>query len=616
MAETTSIAKKSDSSSEVHSARGRDLVASRVHAARVQTLFEHTPQVLIANGVNSLLIGVAVWNEESRTAVLAWWAAMAMMVVGRLLQNRSFRRDHNPSNSERWASRFTIASGISGMLWGLGTAALFPTGDIAAQVLLAFVIGGMGAGASSTIAAHRPAFVAFLLPSVAALTARFAWEGDDVHWVMAAMGVLFAALFFRIGTTTFNTLVESHRLRFSNEQLVEELFDARSELEENNATLERRVAEQTDARARVERQLHQTQKLEAVGRLTGGIAHDFNNHLTVIMQCLDLLNDPDTSTAEASSLRSSATMAARRGATLTHKLLAFSRRQPLTPVLLDVGATVEATVEAMIRRVMPETFRVHFENRAPGALAKVDHTQLDSALLNLAINARDAMQHGGNLWIEVDQDEERVRICVRDEGPGFDPDLIDRVLEPFFTTKGTDGTGLGLSMVHGFAAQSGGELRIEQNPGGGAAVHILLPLATAPVDVSVETIPQLDDTRMRDWSGRGERVLLVEDNANVRSATRKTLESLGYEVTVAPDVGVALTELDSRRVDLLLSDVMMPGGRGGLDLAEEAERRWPDLPILLVTGHTEEMDRLARYPVVVKPYTREQLGEQLRTLLD
>jgi signal transduction histidine kinase len=462
------------------------LEQQRVFATRVETLYEHSPRVLLANVVNAAIVGAILWGIVAPWTIAAWWAAMGVMVAARGVGVARFRSARARVPMSKWAARFTMGSLVSGIIWGGGAVAMFPPGDGPAQVLLAFVVGGMGAGASSSVASHLPAFYAFLLPAVVPLAIRFAVIGDKFHLGMALMIGLFGVLVAGIGRTTHRTLVESYRLRFSNESLVLRLQDAGSSLEKRVAERTSRLEEESRAREEAEQRLQHAQRLEAVGRLTGGVAHDFNNLLTVIVNSLELL-DARASTAEAKALVRPALDAALRGGELTRSLLAFSRRQDLRPEVVDVRDAVQRLVTSILRRVLPESIDVEAEVGEPPQLANVDPTQLEAALLNLALNARDAMPLGGSLRFDLDSVEvvtdapelpagPYVRVRVTDDGHGIPEDVIDRVFEPFFSTKGEHGSGLGLSMVYGFAKQSGGTTTIDSVAGRGTTVRIFLPL--------------------------------------------------------------------------------------------------------------------------------------------
>ncbi len=387
----------------------------------------------------------------------------------------------------------------------------------------------------------------------------------------------------------------------------------------------------TEARA-MEEQLRQAQKMEAVGRLTGGVAHDFNNLLAVIMGNLELLDERLDHQPKLRALAEKAFGAAERGATLTQRLLAYSRRQPLAPQVTDLKHLVLGMID-LLGRTLGETVEV--VTMLPGDLwpAAVDTHQLENALVNLALNARDAMPGGGKLTIEAAnahldaaytathddlEPGDYTVVAVSDTGTGIAPGELDRVFEPFFTTKGVgQGSGLGLSMVYGFAKQSGGHVSIYSEPGQGTTVKIYLPRAVLDQAAVVpehesELVPQ----------GHGETVLVVEDDAAVRDACLDLLGDLGYAALAARDGNAALTLLDDTPdVALLFTDVVLPGGMSGTDLAPEALRRRPGLKVLYTSGYTENAvihhGRLDDdVELIGKPYRKAQLARKLRAVID
>jgi signal transduction histidine kinase len=381
-------------------------------------------------------------------------------------------------------------------------------------------------------------------------------------------------------------------------------------------------------REQLEEQLRQAQKMEAVGQLTGGIAHDFNNLLTVILGNAELIaeNSNDQSVQELARM---SLEAAERGADLTHKLLAFSRRQTLTPDRLSVADTVQQ-LEPLLRRAIGETINLRVNVPAEPHWAWADRSSLESAILNLAVNARDAMPQGGTLTITAGEriagygeglftaGQRIVFVVVSDTGSGMSPEIRERVFEPFFTTKEVGkGTGLGLSMVYGFAQQSGGHVSIESEMGRGTAVTILLPAVT---NTSAEPNSQ-DVAPLAVPNGR-EKVLVVEDEPQVLTFVSSQLESLGYDVTAVASGPEALKALEGGRTfDLLFTDVVLPHGMSGVELAQRVRAMGLNTKVLLTSGYAEEVfAQHGRPPADVlllrKPYRRKELAETLRSVLE
>ncbi len=389
-----------------------------------------------------------------------------------------------------------------------------------------------------------------------------------------------------------------------------------------NATLEERVAAAIAEREQAESQLLHAQKLDAIGQLTGGVAHDFNNLLTPIMGSLDLLRQrlpPDPKTQRTISIALQATA---RATTLVQRLLAFARRQDLQPRPVDIGGLLHGMEELLERSIGGlVTIATHVEEGLPAA--QVDPNQLELALLNLCINARDAMPEGGSIRIDAvatnveGKDGELAPgryVCLRveDSGAGMDEETLRRAAEPFFSTKGLGkGTGLGLSMVHGLAAQSGGALRLSSTPGRGTRAEIWLPVAAANFERAVPAVTH------EDIPNPGGTILLTDDEELVRKGTAEMLEELGYSVVEAGSGAEALVILqkDGARIDALVTDFLMPG-MNGASLAHEARAIVPHLPVLLITGYSNVADGLgADLPRLTKPFRQTELARQVARLI-
>lgn len=382
------------------------------------------------------------------------------------------------------------------------------------------------------------------------------------------------------------------------------------------------------SRHRIEAELRQSQKMEAVGQLTGGLAHDFNNLLAVISGNLEMLENRLREPRELALLRE-AQSAADDGARLTSQLLAFGRRQPLATQAIDV-ATLLSEFSDLVQRAIGDS--VELRTIIPGRRlnAMADRAQLQSALLNLSINARDSMSGGGRLTIEISSVEidadysgmyptvrqgRYVLISVTDTGTGMTPEVLEHAFEPFYTTKPTgSGTGLGLSMVYGFAKQSSGHVQLYSEPGQGTTVRLFLPRA-----VDVEST--VDEQPTKSVLARGtETILVVEDDARVRRVTVTRLETLGYSVIEASNGSDALKILEANdRIVLLFTDVAMPGMTGD-ELSQKVRRLWPKMKIILTSGfsepHAAEREIEAGAGWLKKPYTASEMSIRLRLLLD
>jgi len=400
---------------------------------------------------------------------------------------------------------------------------------------------------------------------------------------------------------------------------------AEQDLKRVNELLEERVSEALAEKAKAEADLMHAQRMEAVGRLTGGVAHDFNNLLTVVIGALDLILRSPEDAARRKKLGEAALSAARRGERLTHQLLAFSRRQALRPEAIDLNALIREG-EPLLRRAVGDAIEFRLKLRRGGARVSVDPAQFEAALLNLIVNARDALGDTGKVTVEtmncaVKADEVReleagdyVCVTVTDDGTGMDEATQGRVFEPFFTTKAVGkGTGLGLSQVYGFARQSGGGVHIRSAPGEGTTISIYLP----PLAADQALAPTLTRRDGGDTS-RDRRVLLVEDDPGVSAIAVELLEGLGYAVEAVESGPAALEALALGGFDAMLSDVVMPGGMSGIELAGLVGRHYPTLRVALTSGYAgDDVDAAladAPWPFLRKPYSRDQLRDTMDAL--
>ncbi len=417
------------------------------------------------------------------------------------------------------------------------------------------------------------------------------------------------------------------------QEAMNERLEADEALRELNATLEQRIAARTTELERAHEQLRHSQKMEAIGQLTGGVAHDFNNVLQVISGNLQLLQLGLAGDAQARKRLETAAFAADRGAKLSSQLLAFARRQPLQPVPTDLGRVLRG-MDDMLRRALGGAIEIRSVVASGLWNTMVDPNQIENVILNLSINARDAMKAGGCLTMELCNaavDGERARrgsppdpelapgeyvlLVITDTGTGMSPEVVARAFEPFFTTKAEgEGTGLGLSMAYGFVKQSNGHIKIDSTLGQGTAIRIYLPRA---VDAEVAFRQRGSEP----VAGGSETILVVEDDPAVQATVVDMLGGLGYRIVKAQDGAGALAILKSGvAVDLLFTDVVMPGPLRSPDLARQAKSMLPGLQVLFTSGYTQDAivhgGRLdAGVELLSKPYRREDLAQRIRDLL-
>ncbi|BBK39170.1 hypothetical protein STAQ_42480 [Allostella sp. ATCC 35155] len=469
------------------------------------------------------------------------------------------------------------------------------------------------------------------------------WITDPVVIASVPLGTPFPAIAARAAALELDRAAVGRQEEWLRERLAQ-FRDGRTDVEVHWRDdrwfhlLERRTSEggrisvrlDITRQKRVEEHLRQAQKMEAVGQLTGGIAHDFNNMLTVILGNAELLAERPDVGPEARELARVVMQAADAAADLTSRLLAFARRTPLQPRRVQVTAFV-SEMERLLRRTLGEQYDIRLVLTAEIWDVVIDPAQLEAAILNLALNARDAMPDGGPVTIETANveidatyaaDHEGatagafVMVALSDAGCGMEADVVRRAFEPFFTTKGVGrGTGLGLSMVYGFVRQSGGHVKIYSEPGRGTTVRLYLPRATDAA-VAPDALP--DEPGIP--PGEGQAILVVEDDAQVRAHTERQLLGLGYEVVGVPDGAAALTMLSGRPFDLILTDVVMPGGMSGRDVADAAVRLRPGIAVLFMSGYTEnaivhggQLDPDAR--LLSKPFRLRDLAIRVRAAL-
>lgn len=382
-------------------------------------------------------------------------------------------------------------------------------------------------------------------------------------------------------------------------------------------------------RLRLEQQLLEAQKLESIGKLTGGLSHDLNNYLGIVLGNLDFLREVTADRPDARDLVAAAERGASKAVELNRSLLAFARRQPLAPEIVDVAQSVRETLVLLASSFGP-SIDVDFASDAELWPALVDRAQLGSSIVNLGNNAKDAMPRGGKLEVRIRNTRrpaggeaadagEFVLIEMRDNGQGMSGEVLAQVFEPFFTTKPRgQGTGLGLSMVYGFVKQSNGHIEIDSKPGHGTALRLFLPRAV-PLGAA-KAVKEVASTEMPTGT---EYILVVEDNAGLRETVIKQLDSLGYRTSAAANAAEALKIVENvgPALDLVFTDIVMPGELDGVELAARVLARWPALKVQLTTGFPGtdeggEIKATEAYPVLRKPYTKSELARAIRTALD
>jgi signal transduction histidine kinase/CheY-like chemotaxis protein len=552
-----------------------DKVADAVYSEQVTAVFRLMPIALVVNVVNASLTAGVLAPLASRPLALPWFAAVVLVTAARWSMWLRYRTGRRAGETRR---RAVLAAGgalFAGLCWGIGGALLLPLVPAFAQAFLIIVVCGMCAGTIVVSVAHLPTMLCFIFPAALPFAVRLAAENSATCHVLAAMAIVFAAALALGGRQLNRIFVEGMRLRI--------------ELNDANLRLQAEMAEHRTTEAA----LHQAQKFEAVGHLTGGIAHDFNNLLTVVIGNLLLAREHAAADPALARLLDGALKSAERGVALIQRLLGFARRQRLDPRSIDL-CRLMADIEPLLRQTLGQSITLTTTVDAGLAPARADPNQLELAVLNLAINARDAMVEGGALRVALKNRRtgrgsppelppgEYAVISIADNGAGMDEATLARVFDPFFTTKeaGT-GSGLGLPMVQGFAAQSGGAVAIRSRLGVGTTVELWLPKADEP--------PQAASDRATDRQAEIRRgtanILLCDDDEDVRRFIRDFLASAGYAVQVANDGGAALRILEqTAEIELMIVDYAMPG-MDGLETIRLARQQRPTVKPLLITGY-------------------------------
>jgi signal transduction histidine kinase/ActR/RegA family two-component response regulator len=556
--------------------------------AQIRARYQHTPAVLTVNIVNSALVAIVLASAKGQIYWLEFLALTVALTVVRAIGCACYRKCKEPDESTpKWALYATLGSGLSGLLWGAGSAFLLPD-NLVEQTFLAFVIGGMCVASLVSFSYYLPAFIAYVFPASLPLAGRFFLDGWTVHGDML---VVFAVAITLAAYNSTGAFSDSLRLNL-------ELTEKTEQLTATNHRLEMEISQ----RRATEDHLRQMQKMEAIGQLTGGIAHDFNNLLT------------------AAALR-----AAERGAALTRHLLAFARRQRLEPRPVDVPAVISGAEKILNQTIGPE-IRLVICTRDNLHPAWVDPNQLELAILNLALNARDAMRAGGRLCIDAENRRaeignlssdippgDYVVVSVSDTGTGMNEETLARAFEPFFTTKEAGrGSGLGLSIVHGFAAQSGGSVQIASSPGQGTKVDLWLPRAKEGAVEFADVEPGPSGTEAIEG-----RILVCDDDADVLAFVTSILRDSGFTVweTVNPHRALEILEREWP-IDLLLVDYAMPQ-MNGFVLIEQARVCQPGLRVLLMSGHADILHSGGAGGIVllVKPFNVARLRQRIADAL-
>jgi signal transduction histidine kinase/CheY-like chemotaxis protein len=582
-----------------------------IYVAQIQALYQHIPIVLLVNVVNSALVAIVLASYKGQT----WWLVFLALTIA-LTGAHAFgwvryrQTGQSAESASRWAAAATVGSGLSGFLWGVGSALLLPD-NLVEQTFVAFVIGGMCAASLVAFSNYLPAFIAYVFPASLPLAGRFFLDGWTVH---GDMMVVFAVTITLAACNSTRGFVHELRLNCDLTEKTKELVSANQRL---HLEMEQRRA--------AEDQLRQIHKMEAIGQLTGGIAHDFNNLLTIVVGQLEIaLNRVNADPRTVASLQA-ALRAAERGAALTRHLLAFARRQHLDPKPVDIPGVFSAA-ERLLEQTIGPGIALVIRSEPDLHPAWIDPNQLELAILNLALNARDAMPGGGVLRISAENRQgdsgslpselrpfDYVVISVTDTGIGMNKESLQRAFEPFFTTKEAGrGSGLGLSIVHGFAAQSGGLVEIASTPGEGTKVDLWLPRAESKTSrcVAPDPGPYISEPSHA-------RILVCDDDWGVLTFVATVLRGNGHVVWEAdtPSEALAIVERE-QPLDLLLVDYAMPG-MNGITVIDRARACQRGLNVILMSGHADVLRSggISGIPLLAKPFKIAELRQRICEVL-
>jgi signal transduction histidine kinase/CheY-like chemotaxis protein len=590
----------------------RTATASGIYAAQVDALYQHIPMVLVVNMVNASLVAIVLASYLGQSGWLVFLALASALTGARGVEWACYRRHRRTLHSSgKWALAATIGSALCGFLWGAGSALWLPA-NLVEQTFVAFVVGGMCIASLVAFSNYLPAFIAYVFPALLPLAGRFFLDGWAVH---GDMMVVFAAAITLAAYNSTRVFANGLRLNFDLVEKTKQLSVANAQLQQEIE--QRRVAED---------QLRQAHKMEAVGQLTGGIAHDFNNLLTVIIGQLEMVEARVSLDLRVNAPLRAARRAAERGAALTRHLLAFARRQRLDPKPVCISGVIDSVTKILHQTIGPE-IRLVTRLQSDLCAAWADPNQLELAILNLALNARDAMVAGGMLCIEAENRQgvgdivpaelaprDYVLVSVSDTGTGMDTETLQRAFEPFFTTKEVGrGSGLGLSIVHGFAAQSGGAVEINSKPGKGTKVNLWLPCATVP---AIECA-QRGESDLPVSIPHTAKILVCDDDPAVLEFVGSALREAACIVFEAETPCRALEIVAAEGpLDLLLVDYAMPE-MNGVALIDCALNRQCGLRALLMSGHADLLHAggVSEIPLLAKPFKVAELRRRIAEIL-
>jgi signal transduction histidine kinase/ActR/RegA family two-component response regulator len=609
-----------------------------VRAGQIRLLYDNATTGIAVTAVAAPLLAYLLSPAVPHPTLLAWLAFMLVICFARGALLRYYRHaSFDRTRIRRWGAAFTISSGLAGTGWGSAGVFLFPSAELASQMFLVFVLGGMMLGGAVLLAARPEAFLAFLLPAGLLPALRLAAEGDKAHVVMGFLAAMFTAVTVTTTCRSYRMIESSLKLQFQNEDLVEDLKIAGRRTEALNQQLELRVQERTaelheanmrlraemDQRQQTEDELLRVRNLESLGVLAGGIAHDFNNFLTVIQGNIELAKMQVAGNADIVQVLEDSGTACRRASFLASQLLTFAKGGAPVRRVLSVAKLVTDAIQ-LARAGAPAGITVEIAEDLWSA--EVDGGQIGQVLHNLLLNAKQAMPDGGIIEVRAANavladgtppgPGSYVRISVKDYGPGIASELLPRIFDPYFTTK-RGGSGLGLATVYAIVSKHGGHISAESTLGHGTEFVVLLP-ASGETSAPESTVA----APLRRGTGR---LLVMDDEDTLRTLLSRILTTMGYDVQCAREGAQAIALYETAKAmgapfDAVLLDLTVSGGMGGVETASKLKELDPSVKLIVSSGYSDDavMSQYRDYgfdDMITKPWQAAHVSEVFERVL-
>jgi signal transduction histidine kinase/ActR/RegA family two-component response regulator len=610
----------------------------RIYALQVQQLYKHVHIGLIASLINSLILVFILWKLIPQPVLISWFSAILAISFFRFLLYFRFQRSSQaPSEVVYWERWFIVTMAVSGIIWGSAGIFLFPIDSIEHQIFLAFVLGGMVAGAAGTYSVIIKSFLAYSLPAIFPIIIKLFLIEDDIHIAMGGMTLLFWFLMFftarRINTFT----ISSFKLQFENSNLIKYLSAKKICIEKLNKNYLSEINERKrteEERAKLEDQLLRAQKMEAIGTLAGEVAHDLNNVLSGIVSYpeLLLLDLPEDSPLKKPIL----TMqdSGKKAAAIVQDLLTLARRGVVTKEVVNLNDIITEYLKSpeheKLRLYHPEVeIKTHIESDLLNISGSYVH--LYKTVMNLISNAVEAMYDGGKILISAEnryidrpiggydsvEEGDYIALTVSDTGIGILPQDMERIFEPFYTKKvmGKSGTGLGMAVVWNTVKDHKGYIDVQSTAGKGSAFTLYFPATRQETAKEKTLLPT------KNYMGKGELILVIDDVKDQREITSAMLTALGYSVHAVSSGEKAIEYLKEHTVDLIVLDIIMDPGMDGLDTYRKILKLYPQQKAIITSGFSEtdrvkEAQRLGAGAYVQKPYTLERIGLSVKAELE